>query len=267
MSLKKTGLSTSLGKSILPGFIAMVLLLASCAPHSRMVYLQNPSGNTDTLMFTKPEYRIKPGDILHVRVLTLDEESFIIFNNEESRQMGSGGGGVRNNITVYMHGYTVSEEGSIELPVLGKVQVSGKTIKSATEHTQQLLEQYLIGATVVVKLVNFSVTVLGEVRRPGNYYIYDNQLTLMDALGLAGDLTDYGNRRVKVIRQTADGAVLAEVDITDARSLSSNYYYLQPNDVVYVEPLKAKRLGFAQFPFGVLFSAISTTLLLLNFLK
>jgi polysaccharide biosynthesis/export protein len=244
--------------------VLFMISASSCTPHRRMVYLQHKAEVTDTLMFTRPEYRIKPGDILHIRVLTLDEESYVIFNNEESRQLGSGSG-ARNNISVYLNGFSVSETGTVQLPVMGEVKVSGKTVAQATEHIRVLLGDYLIGATVVVKIVNFSVSVMGEVRRPGHYYIYDNQITIMDALGLAGDLTDYGNRKVNIVRQTEHGAVFFVLDITDPTAITSEYYYLQPNDLVYVQPHWVKRLGFAQFPFTLVFSAITTTLLLINF--
>jgi polysaccharide export outer membrane protein len=247
-----------------PFWIILLLLTVSCTPHNKLVYLQHQAETSDTLMFTKPDYLIKPGDILHIRVLTLDEESDMIFNNEETRGMGSGSG-ARNNISVFLHGYSVGEDGNVKMPVLGNVPVAGRSIADATRDIEEMVAEYLIDATVVIKLVNFSITVLGEVRRPGNYYIYDNQFSIMDAIGLAGDLTDYGNRKVNVVRQTADGATFATLDVTDSKAVVSEFYYLQPNDIVYVEPHKVKRLGFSQFPFGVVFSAITTTLLLINF--
>jgi polysaccharide export outer membrane protein len=247
-----------------PFWIILLLLAVSCTPHNKLVYLQHQAESSDTLMFTKPDYLIKPGDILHIRVLTLDEESDMIFNNEETRGMGSGSG-ARNNISVFLHGYSVGEDGNVKMPVLGNVPVAGRSIADATRDIEEMVAEYLIDATVVIKLVNFSITVLGEVRRPGNYYIYDNQFSIMDAIGLAGDLTDYGNRKVNVVRQTADGATFATLDVTDSKAVVSEFYYLQPNDIVYVEPHKVKRLGFSQFPFGVVFSAITTTLLLINF--
>ena len=245
--------------------IILVLASTSCTPHKKLVYLQHQAEVSDTLMFSRPDYLIKPGDILHIRVLTLDEESNLIFNNEETRRMGSGSGG-SNNISVFLHGYTVGEDGTVKMPVMGDVRVAGQTIARATKEIEDQIEEYLIGATVVIKLVNFSITVLGEVRRPGNYYIYDNQFSIMDAIGLAGDMTDYGNRQVNIVRQTDQGATFATLDVTDSRAVVSEFYYLQPNDIVYVEPHKVKRLGFAQFPFAVVFSAISTTLLLINFI-
>lgn len=242
----------------------LILIASSCTPHKKMVYLQHQAEASDTLMFSRPDYFIKPGDILHIRVLTLDEESDVMFNSEDNRRMGAGSG-ASNNISVFLHGYSVGDDGTVKMPVLGDVKVAGMTIARATKEIEEQIEEYLIGATVVIKLVNFSITVLGEVRRPGNYYIYDNQFTIMDAIGLAGDMTDFGNRQVNIVRQTEQGATFATLNVTDSKAVVSEFYYLQPNDIVYVQPHRVKRLGFAQFPFALVFSTISTTLLLINF--
>lgn len=238
-----------------------------CVPQSKVVYFQPVGNDTTGVIFDQPEYEIKTGDILHVRVLTLDDESYFLFNNEEQRLTGGGGARQQNNISIYLNGYAVSQEGDVQIPVVGKIPVAGLTLREATDTITSKIDMYSKGATVIVKLANFSVTVLGEVKKPGNFYIYDNRINLMDAIGLAGDLTDYGNRKIKIARQTSEGIIFGEVDITKRSSVSSEFFFLQPNDVVYVEPLYAKRFGFSQFPFSVLFSAITTTILLLNLFK
>ena len=240
------------------------LAMASCTPHRQMVYLQDKMETGDMVAIETTEYLVKPNDILHVRVMTIDRESHAIFNTEEvSRLQTSGGTGANANL--YIYGYTVNEAGQIQVPVVGNIEVAGLTIEQIRERIQERVDLYLIGATVSVKMANFSVTVLGEVRRPGNYYIYDNEFSIMDALGLAGDLTDFGNRNVNVVRRTAEGVTFNAIDITSREAAASEFYYLQPGDLVYVQPHRVKRLGFAQFPFAVVFSAVSTTLLLINF--
>ncbi len=238
-----------------------------CVPQSKVVYFQPVENDTTGVIFDQPEYEIKKGDILHVRVLTLDDESYFLFNNEEQRLTGGGGARQQNNISIYLNGYAVSQEGDVQIPVVGNIPVAGLTLREATDTITSKIDMYSKGATVIVKLANFSVTVLGEVKKPGNFYIYDNRINLMDAIGLAGDLTDYGNRKVKIARQTSEGIIFGEVDITKRSSVSSEFFFLQPNDVVYVEPLYAKRFGFSQFPFSVLFSAVTTTILLINLFK
>jgi polysaccharide biosynthesis/export protein len=245
--------------------LAVLLVLSSCTPQKRMVYLQHKNQITDPLNYNRPEYRIKMGDILYIRVLTLDEESATIFNNEGSQRVGAGGGS--NNISMFIYGYSVDDNGEVTLPVMGKVKLEGKTMDEAISVIEELASEYLIGATVMVKHVNFSITVTGEVGSPGKFYVYDNQFSIMDALSMAGDLTDFGNRKVNIVRQTPDGtgATFAVLDITDPRIITSEYYFLQPNDLVYVEPQWTKRIGFVQTPFSVMLSTITTLLLLINY--
>jgi len=109
---------------------------------------------------------------------------------------------------------------------------------------------------------------LGEVRRPGEYKIYQDEINIFEALSLAGDLGDFADRKnIVLVRQTKTGSNLYRLDLTNSNILESDYFYLVPNDIIYVEPLKGKQFTFANFPYAVIFSAISTTLLLINFFK
>ena len=251
----------------LAGVALALFVFGSCTPHKQLVYLQDKLDHGDELPVNVDDYTLKPNDILHIRVSTLDEDAHSLFNMEDLRTMRTTTTAGLGDLNLYIYGYSVNEAGMIQMPVVGEILVAGMSLDDARATIQEKVEEYLIGATISVKLVNFSVTVLGEVRRPGNYYVFDNEFTIMDAIGLAGDLTDYGNRNINIVRRTAGGVQFATLDITDRGAVTSDYYYLQPNDLVYVEPHTVKRLGFAQFPFAVLFSAISTTLLLINFLR
>ncbi len=243
-----------------------LLLAASCTPHKKIVYLQRQAEDADTLEFKKPDYIVKSGDILYIQVLTLDEKSYAMFNSDRSNQRSTaaGGGGI-GNIQMFLSGYNVDEKGQVKMPVVGSLDVGGKTVEQVTKYIEKEVEEYLIGATVLVKLVNFSITVLGEVGSPGKYYIYDNRVNVIDALAVAGDLTDFGNRNITIVRQTDEGAAFGSINLNDAHMMTSEFFYLQPNDILYVEPYKIKRFGFNQFPFALIFSTISTTLLLINF--
>ena len=242
------------------------MVLGACTPQSRLVYLQDKEESGSSLTAFVGEYLIKPTDILHIRVITSDPAAHVLFNMDDSRGTRSTSGG-SGDLSMYVYGYSVDYQGVIQMPEIGEVAVAGLTIENIQQVIQEKVDENLIGATVSVKLANFSVTVLGEVKRPGNYYIYDNEFTIMDALGLAGDLTDYGNRNVSIVRRNFDGSTFGTIDITNREAVSSEYYFMQPGDLIYVEPLPAKRAGFAQFPFSVVFSAITTTLLLINFLN
>lgn len=243
-------------------FVLFFLFLAACAPHREMVYLQDKTSVGKQLEVNPVDYRIQPGDILHIRVTTLDKESRDLFNAEDARLTT---GGTGSNANFYIYGYSVNPEGEVQIPIVGSVPLAGKTLEEARLAVQEKVNLYQVGATVNVKLVNFSVTVLGEVKSPGTFYVYDNKFTILDAIGMAGDLTEYGNRKVNLVRKGEDGLDFHTVDLTSRTMVSSEYYYLQPGDLVYVEPQKVKRLGFSQFPFALIFSTISTTLLLISF--
>ena len=121
---------------------------------------------------------------------------------------------------------------------------------------------------MIVKLVNFNITMLGEVKRPGQYKVYQTSINLFQAVSMASDLTDFANRnKIAIIRQTKTGSEVTYVDMTKRDLLLSDYYYLKPNDIVYVQPVKGKQFTFANFPYGVIFGFISTTILLLSYLQ
>jgi polysaccharide biosynthesis/export protein len=240
----------------------LLIAFASCAPHREMVYLQDKAGQGNFVEVNPTDYQIRPNDILHIRVLTLDKESREMFNADDSRLTT---GGYGSNMSMYIYGYSVNAAGEVQLPVVGAVNVGGQSLEVAQQTIQKHLDEYLVGATVSVKMANFMVTVLGEVKSPGTYYVYDNEFTLLDALGMAGDLTEYGNRQINLVRKDVNGLRFHTIDITSRAMVASELYYLQPGDLVYVEPHKVKRLGFSQFPFALVFSTISTTLLLISF--
>jgi polysaccharide biosynthesis/export protein len=246
--------------------IVFCILFTSCTPQRRLTYVQDRHQSGDELQVRKLEYRLKPGDILHVRVMSSDPGASEIFNIDETRRAVTRAASV-GDPQMFLYGYTVNPAGEIQMPVVGTIKLEGLNLTEAHNRIQEMVKEYFTDATISVKIVNFSVTVLGEVRSPGSFYIYDHDFTVMGALGLAGDLTDYGNRNVHLVRRSGDGLEFHRLDITDRQAFNSELYYLQPNDLIYVEPLIAKRFGFAQFPFAVFFSAISTTLLLINFIR
>lgn len=254
-------------KTWMPVMIIALMMAASCTPHRKIVYLQREAEMADTIFFTKTDYQIQPGDILHIHILTLDEKSYAMFNADrtgQQRTTQAGGGGI-GNVQMFLYGYNVDQNGHVKIPVVGDVQVAGLTLQEATQHIENQVEEYLIGATVIVKLVNFSITVIGEVGRPGKYYIYDNRVNIMDVIAVAGDLTDFGNRNIIIVRQSAEGATFGTINVNNASAIASEYYYLQPNDIVYVEPFRLKRLGISQFPFSLVFSTVSFALFLITY--
>ncbi len=250
---------------ILIGFVIAVSVLSSCVPQRKMMYLQMEDQTETKPSFENERsisYRIQPGDNLYIKVVSLDEKTAMMFNPLERT---SGGSNV-NDQGIYLNSYTVSEQGTIEFPLAGQIYVQNLNVEQIKERIQEILDEYLKETVLIVKLVNFNLTVLGEVRRPGQYKVYQSEINIFEALSMAGDLTEFAKRDdIKIIRQTKTGSEIIMVDMEKADILSSDYYYLKPNDIIYVEPLKIKQFGFATFPYALVFSSISTALLLINF--
>ncbi|TGE29991.1 polysaccharide export protein [Hymenobacter metallicola] len=231
-----------------------------------MPYLQGKEYSTKTPVNVANErliYRIQSSDVLSIRVQSVQPALNEIFNITDSRAVFSG-----DPSNLFLAGYSVDEAGNINLPTVGKVKVEGLTLDQAQTLVQQQVGKYVRDVNVLVKLLSFKVTVLGEVRNPGRYFIYNAQATLLEGLGLAGDLTEFGNRQnVKLIRQTASGSEVVLLDLTDPELLKSKYYYLLPNDALYVEPLKARTTRGNANNLGLVFAGVSSLVLILSYLK
>ncbi|MDO7852505.1 polysaccharide biosynthesis/export family protein [Hymenobacter convexus] len=248
---------------LLPGLV----LLSSCVAQRQLPYLQSPGYSTATataVANARPSYRIQPNDVLSIRVQSPQPEFNELFNVTDARtaMFGSDPG------TMFLSGYSVGEDGQITLPTVGALKVVGLDVPAVQALVQQRVGSFVRGANVVVKLLSFKLTVLGEVRSPGRYFVYNGQASVLEGLGLAGDLTEYGNRQnVKLIRQTPTGAQVVLLDLTDPALLASPYYYLLPNDALYVEPLKARAARANAGNLGLAFAGVSAIVLLLSFLK
>ena len=164
--------------------------------------------------------------------------------------------------------YVVQQDGTIELPYIGSVDVGGKTLEEIKEILEQQLADYVTDVAVTVKLVNYYISILGEVTIPGRYPIYKQQMNIFQAIAMAGDIGDYGNRyKVQIIRPTPEGSVIKEFDLTDRTLVDSEFYYIMPNDVIYVEPMKGKFFAMNQFPWALIIGTISTTILILSYIQ
>ena len=162
--------------------------------------------------------------------------------------------------------YNIDEEGYIELPIIGKIQVKDNTVAEIQEKVQLSMNEYLKETVVYVKLGLFNLTILGEVARPGQYQVYQSDINIFQAMALAGNATDFANKsKIKIIHQTPKGSQIVRVNINDADVLSSPHYYLKPNDIIYVEPLKSKQYGFTTVPYGTIFSALSLIITCITF--
>lgn len=218
------------------------LFTSSCLTRKQIAYFQD-SNNEHPLNSVKTDIElqkfeplISPKDILSIFVTSLSPEASSFFNNAIVKTNSENFAGLAPAV-----GYLVDVNGNIEMPLIGKVKVGGLTTSQATDLIKSQLEKFLLSPSVRLYFENYRVTILGEVSRPGVYQVPNEKITLPEALGLAGDLTAYGKRdNILIIREDSDKKSFARLDIRNTEIFASPYYYLHPNDVIYVEPNKGK---------------------------
>lgn len=240
------------------------VIFSSCVSQRDVEYLQDRSNNITNFDEAEfPDYKLKSNDELYIQVNSLDEGAANIFSNANSQASASTGA-----ISPYgasLMSYSVDKEGYLLLPVIGNVFVKDKTLSQVSLILRDSLNHILNQPVVSVKLVNRYVSVLGEINTPGHFSYAQEKLSIYDALSLGGDITDYGNRKqVMLIRNEAGQNICVNLDLTNPDILASGYYYLRPNDIVYVKPLRKRFWGMREFPFAILFSTITTGLLIYN---
>lgn len=250
-------------------FFVFLLVFASCSTSLRKItYIDGIKTNVHHYTGQEPEvYRIRPNDQIFIQVISDDPLNAAFLN-----LTGTGGAtsaGSANSLELIT--YLVDEAGNIEYPYLGQIKVGGLTVSEVNKKIQQRVDNYLESASVFVKLVNRNITVLGEVNSPGQKLMVKNQLNIFEALGTAGDITDYGNRQnVKIIRDFPTGKEVVELDLTDPKLIYSPFYYILPHDIVYVEH-RSKVYGAKNMPYSspitIAASLLSVVLLTLNLIK
>ncbi|MFY7732931.1 MAG: polysaccharide biosynthesis/export family protein [Bacteroidia bacterium] len=242
-----------INKLISIGILGLALL-SSCVSNKKYILLQNAktSSPTDTskssYQLDRSIYKLQVNDVLYISLVSTDENVTKAFSHGMgSQQMMQVQSQIGN--MVYLTGYTINSLGQLDLPVLGNVKVGGLSIEEAKKTIESELNKYFKVYHLIIKLNEMPFTVLGEVSRPGRYSGMVNQITLTEALGLAGDLSPIANRRnITLIRQMPEGAKIYKLDITQADVINTPYYFLRPNDVIYVEPLKSRSIGnFSNF--------------------
>ena len=245
--------------------LSLSVALSSCNKRNQLLYMRNAGVETIPSVKQPELYKIQPNDVLYVQLLTQDPQISAIFNNK--------GAGIStpnlytNDASYYLYGYTVTDSGSVRLPVLGYVKVVGTTVPEATDIIQKRADVFLKDGLAVVRLLSYKVTVLGEVRKPGVYLNFKDKLTIFEALALAGDFTEYGKRdNVMVVRPGETGNKTFRLNLSDKSIMASEGYYLLPNDVIVVEPRKGKMFQLNAGTYGLALSTVSTLVLLVSFL-
>lgn len=225
----------------------MLSMLFSCRHVRDVAYFQE--GNMDQNKVVYPNFPqdgktkvqnyeaiIQPNDILSIYVSSLSKEASAFFN--ETQTQTAGGSSYSTQTAV---GYLVDVSGFITMPLIGKIKLAGLTSQVARDTIEHRLENFLQGPSVRIYFENFRVTLLGEVQRPGVYNVTNEKLSIPEAIGLAGDLTIFGNRKkVMLIRELNGEKNFLTIDMTSRDLFNSPYYYLHSNDVLYIEPVSAK---------------------------
>jgi len=266
--MKKIFISLS---KILILFTILAFLFSSCVSQKKIKYLQQKEKEDTNTFFESnrtADYKIQPLDNVYIRIMSLDERTNGLFNSMSGGGSTYGGTGAYQDAGIYLTSYSVSSEGYIEFPILGKIFIKELTVEQTRNLLQQLIDEYIKEAVVVVKMVNFKITILGEARNPGQISIYQNKINIFEGISLAGDLTDFANRnKVILVRQVKGGSKMFYLDLTSNKILNSELYYLAPNDILYISPLRVKQYGFETFPYALIFSSITLLLTLLTFFQ
>jgi len=178
-------------------FALATIFLASCSSMSNIVLFEKQVENDQITVSEYQKHKLQSGDILHVKIIGVQKESFDIFNLETNANNSQ-----TTSANLFLNGFTIDSQGFIEIPTLGKILINGLTIEEAKDKIQLQADNYLVNSTVIVKHINFEITVLGEVNTAGTYTVYKDNITILEALGLSGDLTDYANRKkIKLIEK------------------------------------------------------------------
>ena len=245
--------------------VACMLSLCACSTPKDILYFQDlHPGESEVTVADSLEIRVRPEDKISIIVNSRDPQLTDLFNLPYvSRQLGrsslQGSVGTSQGVS----GYTVDDQGNIDFPVLGKIHVAGMTRQELATKMQEMISKYVEKPLVNVQLLNFKVTLMGELNRPGSYTIKNDRVTILDVIGMAGDLPLTANRKnILVIRENDGQKEIHRMDITDPAIFESPCFYLKQNDVVYVEPIKIKQRARTssdrQFTMSVLTSLISS---------
>ncbi|HLP72856.1 MAG TPA: polysaccharide biosynthesis/export family protein [Bacteroidales bacterium] len=247
--------------------LTATLMLNACVTTKKLTYLQSEAAAPqagEITSVTPAAYRVLPYDNLFIRVVTPDPKVSEMFNTLPVTTYSIN----MTEQTADVVSYPVDGNGDIILPYIGRVSVAGKTLGEITVEVEKELKEMVKDPAVTVKMVNNYVSLLGEVKNPGKYPVYKDRLTIFQALAMANDLTDFSNRqKIQLIRPTASGNIIKEFSLNDILIMSSEAYYVMPNDVIYVKPMKGRIFRLNEFPYSLMLSTVTTFVLILNVVK
>lgn len=250
-----------------------LVTLSGCVTNKKYVLLQKDDLHRSDLPLDTvvrkydpviPHYRLQPNDIVYVSFESLTPQEFDFLSRPDQGNFTFAQG-----VNMLLFGNLIEPEGTIPFPFIGKVIISGLTVFEAQDKLQQIAAQYLDKPVVTVRLINYRFTVLGEVNREGTIVVNNNNITLLEALGLAGGLTDLADRSmVKLIRKTGGQTTVQYINLLDENIIHSPYYFIQQNDVLIVPPLRQRPYRKYFGPnLSLILSSLSLLLITINLLN
>ena len=248
---------------------AVSLIFTSCVSRKKLTYLQysDRSSRYDASIgdgrtsVTPSAYRIMPYDNLYIRVITPDPQWSALFNVD----IGSGG---LTQESAALAGYPVDNDGNIEIPFVGEINVRGKTLPEIKTELDSIFKNYVADAAITVRLVNNYISIIGEVRGPGRYVLTKDRINIFEALSESGDITEYGMRqRIQLIRPSPYGPVIKEFSLSDRSILNSEFYYILPNDIIYVMPMKGRTFSLNSSVWSLVLTSLTSSLAIIAFFR
>jgi len=251
-------------------FILSLIVMSSCRSSKELIYLKDvaPNDNIKGLPVQATEPLLRSGDILYISIKSTSPEVNMLYNPESSMETNNYGSTQKYTTpaSAYLYGFEVGKDDNLNLPMLGKVKAAGFTQSEIEQVIQKKADETIKDAIVKVKLLNFKVTVMGEVKNPGIYYNYSNSINVIEALAMANGNTDFATiRNVMVVRSSSEGNKTFMLDLTSKDIYSSAGFYLQPNDNVIVRPDKHKNVQLNSQAYSLILSSASVLIAVLGF--
>jgi len=240
------------------GVIFISLFVVSCVPTRQLKYFNDINNVEEPVINPRTQKMIMPFDKLFIKVLSIDPQTSQIFNSSEEMRYGSGNNGVI--------GYLVDESGNINFPFVGNIKVVSLTTSQAAEKIQVALTDYVTNTSIIVKYIDNQITVIGEVQRQGIYSFTQDKLNIYEAIGLGGGITRYGDRKnIILVRNQEDKIMHFRLNLSNSMIADNAAYYILPNDVIVVEPLKAVSSSYSNITFTTVLTSITTLIAVLLF--
>ena len=251
-------------------YFILLFLTASCISNKKTIFLQDSRVNhTDTIgtPYSFAEYKVHTKDLLSIRVIGMDPKTTAFFNADMGT-MGNNAMMMGSPPVAYLTAYCVDDSGYVYMPVLGSVYVKGLTVDQIQKKVETLVNEHVETASVFVKLVNYKITLLGDIRTPGLYYVYNPRINIFEALALGGDVTEVAHRkRIKLVRLEEGRTESIYLNLLDPKILSSKYYFIKPNDIIYVENYRVKPFRSNTATIGFVVGLVTTFFVILTYIK